>query len=305
MRLRLTLVQLEAFVHVAHAKSFRAAAATLNVTQPALTRSIKIVEEELGTRLFDRMPHGVDVTPDGLKLLPIAERILAELDDSFSDLALHIKGAVGRIAIAVLPSIGVTILPDLVQSFQKGGRHFQFIIQNVSEAPLLDLLESGRVDFAISLRPTNLAGMEFTLLLEDRFVLVCSRDHALAGLPEVPWSVFGQHPVVAGTRDTSVRTICDAVFSREGIAVIPACEIADWSLGGRLVARNLGISAMPITALALTDMSPLATVALKPVVSRSIGILTRSGRSLSTAARLFLSHVTKNVGTNMKDSRIT
>jgi DNA-binding transcriptional LysR family regulator len=100
------LVQLEAFVQVARTSNFRAAARELNVSQPALTRSIRIVEEALGTTLFDRTAHGVELTPNGRMLLPIAERILSELDDSFSDLAQYIKGAVGRITIAVLPSIG-------------------------------------------------------------------------------------------------------------------------------------------------------------------------------------------------------
>jgi DNA-binding transcriptional LysR family regulator len=291
MRLRLTLVQLEAFVQVARTSNFRAAAKELNISQPALTRSIKIVEQALGTQLFDRTTHGVELTPNGKMLLPIAERILSELDDSFSDLAQYIKGAVGRITIAVLPSIGVSILPELVESFQGGGRQFQFIIQNVTEIPLLDLLASGQVDFAIALQPSNSQGLNFIPLREDELVLVCSPGHILAGLPSVSWKVFAEHPVITGTSDTSVRTICDDLFRRERISVAPAYETANWSVGGRLVARNLGISAMPTLALNLTDMSHLTTVPLNPVVTRSIGILTRSGRTLSTAAQLFLSHV--------------
>jgi DNA-binding transcriptional LysR family regulator len=292
--MRLTLVQLEAFVQVAKARNFHGAARELNVSQPALTRSIKIVEDALGTKLFDRTPHGVDLTPNGKMLLPIAERILSELDDSFSDLAQHIKGAVGRISIAVLPSIGVSILPELVESFQGGNRQFQFIIQNISEIPLLDMLASGQVDFAIALRPLSAEGLDFIPLLEDEFALVCSRDHVLAGRPSVDWTVFADHPVIMGTRDTGVRMICDGVFSREGMSVVAAYETANWSVGGQLIARNLGISAMPRLALALTDMSRLTTVPLKPAVTRSIGILTRSGRTLSTAAQLFLSHVIQN-----------
>jgi DNA-binding transcriptional LysR family regulator len=294
MRHRLSLVQLEAFVRVAQARNFRAAAQGLNVSQPALTRSIKIVEEALGTKVFDRTAHGVELTPNGEMLLPVAERILAELDGSFSDLAQHISGVVGRITIAVLPSVGATILPGWIESFQGSEQRYQFIIHDVRETILLDMLKSGQVDFAISSRPVNSPELIFSPLLKDEFVLVCTRDHDLARLPSASWSVFAEHPFIAGTRDTSVRAICEAMFGREGIPVVPKYETANWSVGGQLVARKLGISAMPKLVLGLTDMARLTTIPLEPTIARSIGALTRSGRTLSAAVRLFLAHAVRH-----------
>jgi DNA-binding transcriptional LysR family regulator len=76
VRKGLTLSQLEAFMHVAQMLSFRAAAKALNVSQPALTRTIKLAEERLQTQLFDRDKRNIELTPSGKKLLPIARRIL-------------------------------------------------------------------------------------------------------------------------------------------------------------------------------------------------------------------------------------
>lgn len=76
MRVDITLQQLEAFVEVAKTTNFRAAAQALHVSQPALSRTVRIVEDLVGARLFDRDTRHVELTPAGRELLPIALRIL-------------------------------------------------------------------------------------------------------------------------------------------------------------------------------------------------------------------------------------
>ena len=99
MRINLTLQQLQSFAEVAQRCNFREAAAALNVSQPALSRTIRMAEEALGTRLFDRDTRRVQLTPAGRELRPIAQRILAEFHGAFSDLAGFLAGRSGQVAV--------------------------------------------------------------------------------------------------------------------------------------------------------------------------------------------------------------
>src|SRR5690606_6361473 len=96
----LTIPELEAFVRVAHWRNFRVAAERSCISQPALSRRIQSAEYKLDTRLFDRDARPVDLTPAGRELLPIAERILDEFDDSLSELSEYMSGGRGHITIA-------------------------------------------------------------------------------------------------------------------------------------------------------------------------------------------------------------
>ncbi|MFC7557297.1 LysR family transcriptional regulator [Pseudoroseomonas wenyumeiae] len=114
MRINVTPQQLNCFLRISEAGSFSAAAKQLGVSQPALSRTIRLMEEALGTRLFDRDTRNVALTPAGSELRPIAERLLAEFQGAFGELAQFIAGREGRVTIAALPSIAAMLLPTAI-----------------------------------------------------------------------------------------------------------------------------------------------------------------------------------------------
>jgi DNA-binding transcriptional LysR family regulator len=103
MRINVTPQQLNCFLRISEAGSFSAAAKQLGVSQPALSRTIRLIEEALGTRLFDRDTRNVMLTPAGLELRPIAGRLLAEFQGAFGELAQFIAG--GRAASPSQPRL--------------------------------------------------------------------------------------------------------------------------------------------------------------------------------------------------------
>ncbi len=100
MRMKVTLHQLEVFLSVAELRSFTEAGRTLNVSQPALSRTIRQIEDGVGARLFDRDTRNVELTPAGRELAPIARRILGEFEGAFSELAQFVEGRSGRVTVA-------------------------------------------------------------------------------------------------------------------------------------------------------------------------------------------------------------
>lgn len=289
MRINVNLQQLEAFLHVAAKGNFRAAAQSLNVSQPALSRTVRLAEEMLGVRLFDRDTRHVEITAAGRELLPIARRIVGEFDDAFSELAQFLEGHSGHVRIAALPSLGVAVLPAAIAAFRAVRPEVEFSIFDASAQPLLAAINEGHADFGISVRPAPDKRFAYRHLLDDPFVLICRKDDPLAQQKVASWSACATRPFIASSPASSIRPVTDAVFVQKGIALRPAFECANSAIGGALVASGLGISAMPRLTLRLIDCTLLAAVPLvRPAAARQIGIVTRNGRSLSPAATAFI-----------------
>ncbi|HNJ45384.1 MAG TPA: LysR family transcriptional regulator, partial [Ottowia sp.] len=175
MRLDLSLRQLEAFVQVADSGSFRRAAARLGQAQPVLSRLIGQAEQTLGARLFDRDTRRVEITPAGRELLPLAQRLLRDFDDTLGDFGAFMAGRSGRVSMVVLPSVSVAWVPRAMAAFARTHPQVNFALAEAPADTLLALLEAGRADFGISVRPAPQQRLHYRHLQDDPFVLVCRR----------------------------------------------------------------------------------------------------------------------------------
>lgn len=289
MRTHLTLQQLESFVTLAKTSNFRAAAHDLNVSQPALSRTIKMMENELNARLFDRDTRHVEITPTGTELLPIAVRILENFNNSFSELSQFLDGRSGHITVATLPSTGVALLPNVMAAFRKQHPNIEFSFMEGPAEFVRNTINEGRADFGISVRPDPHEQMNYQHLFDDPFVLLCQKRDPLAKRTSVAWSVFTSQPFIASNFQSSIRPITDAAFLQKGLRVNSTLEYPSIAASGAMVAAGLGITALPQLALSLIKNDELTTVPLqRPSMSRPIGLITRIGRSLSPVTREFM-----------------
>jgi LysR family transcriptional regulator, carnitine catabolism transcriptional activator len=289
MRMNLTLHQLEVFLRVAELRSFTEAGRVLNVSQPALSRTIRQIEEVVGGRLFDRDTRNVELTPAGRELMPVAKRIIGEFEGAFGELAQFVEGRSGQVTVAALPSIAAAILPATIARFRRAHPNVEFTIRDVLSEVIIAAVDEGAADLGVTVRPPVSKRLGYRPLLSDDFVLVCRADDALAGEGAVPWAAFEGRPFVAMAGSSSVRAMTDAAFLQAGLAIKPLYECEHIATAGSLIAAGLGITALPRLTLPLigfarTSIRPLE----EPSLSRSIGIVTRIGRSLSPAARGFL-----------------
>lgn len=289
MRIDLNLRQLEAFVQVAASASFRQAALQLGQSQPALSRSIRQAEQTVGARLFDRDTRHVEITAAGRELLPIAQRILREFDHALGDFGEFMAGRSGHVSVAALPSVGVALVPRAVAALLRTHPQVTFALSEAPADTVSAMVETGQADLGISVRPEPRKRLQYRHLHDDPFVLVCRRDHPLATRKAVAWSVFSTHPCIVSAAQTSIRPVTDAVFLRRRTPVRPVLEYPSVADAGALVAAGVGITALPVLALQLLNMTELAAVPLqRPFMTRPIGVVTRIGRSLPPVARAFM-----------------
>jgi LysR family carnitine catabolism transcriptional activator len=289
VRASVTVNELEAFLLVAETKNFRIAAERFHLSQPALSRTIQSAEAKLNARLLDRDTHRVELTAAGNELLPIARRIVDEFHHSLSDLSEFVAGRRGHIRIACLPSSAAAVLPPLMAAFQKTHPRVAMSLEPTSAEFILGMVLEGVVDFGISIAPETRADVMYEPLLRDDFVLICPRSDVLAKRRNVDWSVLSTRPMIASGPASSIRLITDRVLLETGRVIEPMYRSANISVVGALVAAGVGIAAIPRLALRLIDTSEITVVPLRrPTVYRDIGILTRTGRSLSAATLEFL-----------------
>ena len=285
----ITLAQMQAFVQVAQKRSFRAAAQALHVSQPALSRTVRLAEDAVGARLFDRDTRRVELTPAGRELLPIAERILGEFRGAFSELGQFLDGRSGHITVVTLPSLGVALIPQAIAAFRVGHPQVEFSLLEAPAHDLLSMVLEGRADFGVSVRPAPDRQLHYRHLLDDPFELVCRTDDVLATRAAVNWSVFATRPFLASGPGSSIRPVTDAAFVHNGLTLRPAFTFPSVSAAGAMVAAGLGLTALPRLALPLAHSPALAAVNLQhPTLSRPLGILTRVGRSLSPVTLAFI-----------------
>jgi LysR family carnitine catabolism transcriptional activator len=299
MRINLTPHQLAGFLQVAATGSFSEAARLLAMSQPALSRMIRNIEDIIGERLFDRDTRHVVLTPAGAAFRPIAERIISEFNHGFSDLAQFVAGKRGRVTIAALPSIAAVVLPRAIARFTASTPGVEFVILDGLSESVFATVSEGRADIGLTVGPSVKIGLGYTPLIFDEFCLVCRADDVLAASDSpLPWSTFAERRFVAMAPTSSVRAMTDAAFLQLGIAIPPLYDCAFLATTGHLVLAGLGITALPRLTLPLMGTLGLITRPLiEPIIRRHIGVVSRAERTLAPAVRLFL----ETLATEAKD----
>lgn len=302
MRRRPSLVHLEAFVLVAEHMSFRKAAQQLHMSQPALSRCIQSAEEALETKLFDRDTRNVSLTSAGVAFLPIARRLLMDFQNSIDDVAQHLNGSKGNLSIAALPSVSAAILPEIVSAFAETWPEVKLSVTCPHHNVIERLVTAGEVDFGISMLPSNSDKLDCRIVEKDEFVLVCGVNHPLASFDHVDWKIFEQYPHIELSPTTSMFMLSQEIFERLKLNIKPAYQIGGMLLMAKLIADGHGITAVPRLALPLFGDNKLRFIPLRsPTLTRSIGVLTRKGKTQSVIARNFLETLYNKLSMNETD----
>ena len=298
IRSNLGLRQLEAIVVIAERRSFSAAAEQLHVSQPALSRTVRLAEESLGAKVFDRDTRSVSLTPAGLELLPIARRIVLEFSDSMSELSQFMEGRRGRVRVSALPSMAQSMLVEAIAGFTRTHPQVEFLLRVDPAETVLRLIEGRDVDVGLTVQPPPDGRFSYQHLQDDEFVLICRADDPLAlQTPRdrtLNWDVFAKRRFIAATSGSNTRAATDAAFMRAGVTVRPSHEVASSNLPliGALVAAGLGLSVLPASTLACLNQSTLVARRLgKPRMQRKVGIVTLAERTLSLATTRFCEHL--------------
>lgn len=194
------LQQLELLTTLAQQGSLRAAAEVLNVTQPALSKSLRQLEEELGTTLVQRSAKGVRLAPAGELLAARAITVLRELDRAREDIAWHMGNTAGQITLGISPAVATLFAPGAVARFGSRWPRVKLCVRDALYPQALRQLRSGELDFVLGPVPAAGVGSDLVrhVLFHSQEVIAARRGHPLsdatrlADLAEARWILMGR-----------------------------------------------------------------------------------------------------------------
>ena len=285
--LKPSLPDLRAFVTVGELQSFAAAAKALHLSQPALSRRISHLEDELGVRLFDRTTRMVALTLLGRRFLAQVQGLVDDLDRSVHSLRDAALLEAGDVTIGCVFSAVHHFLPPVIRSFRE--RHPHVLVRIIEEGAdeVLASVKQGEADFALNYIGMQDPEVEFTPLLKEPYVLACRADHPLARRRSVRWEELAAHPLARVSHASRNRLFIDQALIDLPPLPRPVCEVRHVSTLIGLVENGLGVAVVPQLTLPRDSQLVVGVRLDQPAITRTIGVIRRSGRSLSPAATAF------------------
>jgi LysR family carnitine catabolism transcriptional activator len=289
MRINLSPHQLRAVLAVADNSSFTLAAGKLCLSQPALSRIIRSVEQELGCTIFDRDTRNVNPTAVGETILQTIRGALTDYDRALINLREHALGRSGTVRVATLPSLAQTLLAPAMAEMRALAPNVELHIYDGLSETVIAQIVNGEADIGLVDRPTSHPKLEYADLVRDEVGVVCRDDDPLAEQDSADWSIFETRPFIAMAVGSSVRSLIDAAFSQAQLTVRPLYEPSFLATVGALVATRAGITALPRLAVKGLQESGLAWRKLEnPTIIRSSGYIRRTDRECQPAALTLL-----------------
>jgi DNA-binding transcriptional LysR family regulator len=281
------LATLKAFIAIAELGSFSEAAERLHLTQPAVSKRIASLELQLAVRLFDRLGREVSLTEAGRALLPRAYQILNVLDDTRRALT-NLNGEIsGRLTLATSHHIGLHRLPPLLRAFTRAHPQVALDIQFLDSEVAYEEVLHGRAELAvITLAPETREPVHAVAVWDDPLDFVAAPEHPLARSNAISLADVAHHPAVFPGGNTFTHHIVRRLFEAQGLTPNIAMSTNYLETIKMMVSIGLAWSVLPRTMLddQVTRL-PLPGIQL----SRQLGYIRHTERTLSNAARAFMS----------------
>jgi len=280
------LSDLEALVALAELTSFRKAAESVHLSQPALSRRIAKLEGVLGVRLFDRTTRSVEPTVLGREFAAKARGLLDELGESLLVMKDVAAARTGKVTVACVPSAAYYFLPELIRLYHERFPPIRVRVIDEHASAVLAAVAHGEADFGINFIGAQDSDVDFQPILVEPFVAVCRRDHPLARKRSVTWAELGRCDYIALSKSSGNQVLIDSALARMRERPRSFYEVNhNLTLLG-LVEAGLGVTAVPKLAMPQRGHPTLAAVPLvEPTVTRRLGLIRRRGRSLLPVAQ--------------------
>jgi len=283
------LVQLATFVAVAESGSFSRAAERLFTTQPAVSKRVRALEDDLGVALFDRLGRGIRLTEAGESFLASARRILADVRASREAVRTLSDAVGGSLRLATSHHVGIHRLPPVLKAFTQAHPAVDLDLLFMDSELACTEVANGALELAVVTLPgRDDTALDTALVWPDPLAIVVAPEHALAVAAShgpVTAVELATHPAVLPARGTVTRTILFDALAPFDVAIETALETNYLETIKMMVSVGLGWSALPASML---DASVVELPVHGLAMTRRLGSVRRRGRTLSRAARAFV-----------------
>lgn len=278
------LRHLRYFEAVARHSHVTRAAAELHIAQPALSKQISQLEQELGVALFDRVGRNVRLTEAGEALLPHARAVMAQVEAARAEMAERIGLSRGRATVGTPPTVGTQLLPPVLAAFNRRYPGIELRLHEAGVQTLLDLLETGLTDVAVVTLPVDDEHLTVVPLFTEEMVVAVWKEHPLADREAVSIDEFADAPWVLSPENYELREATLKACQGGGFTPRVVLDGGETDTLLRFVAAGIGVALVP--RLAILDSDDLVPLQVSDqVLKRTLGLVWRGDRVASPAAR--------------------
>lgn len=289
--------QLRYFCAVARVRSFTRAAQRERLAQPSLSQQVRKLEDELGTKLFDRLGRSVRLTSFGEIFLPRAQAILRQVADAKQEIEDMAGVERGRLVVGAIPTVAPYLLPECLANF---GRKFPQIQVSVVEeltADLLQRIQDGVIDLAVLVLPVPGGNFVCQELLREPLYLVVPQNHRLASHPSVHLKQAETDPFLLLKEGHCFRENTLSACGRARLQPNVVFESGQFTTILAMVAAGTGVSVVPQMAVQQWKGCRFIAIADEGAYRR-VGVVQLKQHFRSRAHQVFLAHLQQVVGRN-------
>jgi len=283
--------QLTYFRKVAEAKSISRAAEELLITQPAVSKQIRALEEEVGERLFDRIGKKVFLTRAGEVLYGYADRALRTLEEAKTAVRDMSEICAGELVIGTSDHISLHRLPGVLKTYITTYPKVELKLRCHRSETILDMVIKNLVDFGVITLPGQpIQNLASVTIWKDPMSLVFPKGHPLEELETIRLKDAAGYGMILPEAGTTTRKFIDSAFSGKRLVPKVAMEVAYIETIKGLVKVGLGVSVLPEKAVKQeVEEGTLVTAKIQDAAfSRDLGVVYRKDKFLSRPATEFI-----------------
>lgn len=274
---------LRVFVAVAEAGAIGPAAERVGRTASAVSMTLKQVEEDIGTALFETERKS-SLTPTGRHALDLASDLLDRYEQTLAAIRGFARNEIGRLNLACIPSVALRLLPEILGQYRIRWPGVEIEIRDIDSRAVANAVARGRVEFGIASPIEERSGLRYRPLFEDALGVICRRDDPLAGLDRaVRWSDLDGRPFLA-------NGLCHMIDNAEFRRIVDTAPMTARNVTSvlALLRAGMGPTVLPRLSLPVEDDTLCFLPIEDPGARRRVGLLTRQGDRLSPSADAFM-----------------
>lgn len=285
--------QLRTFITILEVENLTKAAAMLNIVQPAVSRQIQMLEEELGVKLFNRSRHGMALTDDGKVLEPYARRILEDIESAKLELTAN-KGTIrGKVHIGVLSSISELLSTLIMNLIKEKYPEVQVKISVGYSGHLKEWLEVGDIDLALMYDSMPSKLIDLTPLVEEPLMLIGSAHSSFQHNDIFELKMIEKFPLILPFHPHRLRSLIEQAYKKNGSDLNIYAETNDLNIQKQLVIQDFGYTILPLVSVIneFRNGSVKVIPIVDPAFSRVITLAMHSTRNIPKHVRIIAGEI--------------
>ena len=287
------LRQLRLFIEVAKHKSITKAAENMHISQPALSKSLMALEDELGMKLIIRTNKTSDLTDAGKVVLEYALRMTVLVDEMKTTLIDMTNLSRGQINIGLPPFIGSLFFPRVMAKFHHAFPNIELNITEYGGARVVKSVEEGEFELGVAVLPIDEQQFSVYPIVEEEMRLVVYKDHHLSDRVEVELKELRDEEFIFYHEEFALNQIMRNHFIAVGFEPKILFKSSQWDLMTEMVAANLGITILPQSICNRAFNSDLKVIKLQDNIMWKLAVITKKDRYISNAGRTFIDFILK------------